>query len=479
MGDEATREANLNARRARKRSAAVDRWAWTARSAETASRRRRSGKAPPTNRWAWNARAVALASLGQVCAGCGPAPDWGATGDPRLAALAADLLPGVERASGLRARGPLRVEAKSRRQLETFLVEKIAEETPFPQQALAPYALLGLMDPRTDLTDLLLSLHLEQVAGFYEPDSAALFVLADQPEELLEPLLVHEMVHALQDQHVDLDSLIAPGRGNDARAAAHAALEGHAMLATMRWSGARLDATTSAEALRAAILADADARHPLLAAAPAVVRESLLFPYVEGMLFARAAWARAEDRTAVLTTLLPRSTEQVARPGKLWSEPPDRPVRLTFRAPGVSSARTDAPAGAVRPPVRAPVEGGPTARAASAESSSAPPVREDGLGHMEIGALAETWGGARAAPNGWAGDAYALFGSPGDWSLRWVVAWDDWASREAFLDWVALAPRKPTGLAARRLDVEGLAAVEFVAGAPPEAEVRLAREEEP
>lgn len=422
-----------------------------------------------------------MASLCHACAGCGPAPDSRAAGDPRLATLASDLLPEVERASGLRARGPLRVEAKSRRQLETFLVEKIAEETPFPQQALAPYALLGLMDPGADLPDLLLSLHLEQVAGFYEPDSAALFVLADQPEELLEPLLVHEMVHALQDQHVDLDSLIAPSRGNDARAAAHAALEGHAMLATMRWSGARLDAMASAEVLRAAILADADARHPLLAAAPAVIRESLLFPYVEGMLFARAAWARAEDRTAPLTTLLPRSTEQVARPGKLWSEPPDRPVRLTFRPPSVSSARTGAPAGAVPPPVRAPrpaVEGGPTARAASAESSAAL-VREDGLGHMEIGALAETWGGARAAPDGWAGDAYALFGSPGAWSLRWVVAWDDLASREAFLDWVALAPRKPPGLVARRLDVEGLAAVEFVAGAPPEAEVRLAREEEP
>jgi len=424
MVDEATRQPNLIARRSRKRSSAA---------AETT-----------TDRWARHARALALASLCSGCAACGPAPDSLATGDPRLAALAADLLPEVERASGLRARGPLRVEAKSRRQLEAFLVEKIAQEIPFPEQALAPYALLGLMDPRTDLPDLLLSLHLEQVAGFYEPDSAALFVLADQPEELLEPLLVHELVHALQDQHVDLDSLIAPTRPNDARAAAHAAVEGHAMLATMRWSGAALDATASADALRAAVLADADARYPALAAAPAVVRESVLFPYVEGMLFASAARARGENLAALLTTLLPRSTEQVVHPGKLWSEPPDPPVRLAF-----------------------------------APASPAPPALEDGLGHMEIGALAETWGVARATADGWAGDAYALFGSPTEWSLRWVVAWDDVASREAFLDGVADAPERPSGLVARRLDADGLAAVEFVAGSPPEAEVRRAKEEEP
>lgn len=443
MGDEATRQPNLIARRGRRRSS------------------------PAANGRAGTARAIALASLCCGCAACGPEPDPLATGDPRLAALAADLLPEVERASGLRARAPLRVEAKSRLQLEAFLVAKIAAEMPAPEQALAPYALLGLMDPGADLPDLLLSLHLEQVAGFYEPDSAALFVLADQPEELLKPLLVHEMVHALQDQHVALDSLIAPGRGNDARAAALAAVEGHAMLAAMQWSGVPMAASVSADVLRAAVLADADARYPLLAAAPAVVREAMLFPYIEGMRFASAAWARDENRAALLTTLLPRSTEQVARPRKLWGESPDPPVRLTFAPAGAASVGPVGTAGSA-------AEGGPEARVASAESSSTTPVLEDGLGHMEIGALAEAWGGARAVADGWAGDAYALFGSPGEWSLRWVVAWDDSASRDAFLDWAQRAPERPPGLVVRRLGVQGLAAVEFLAGAPPEARVRRA-----
>jgi hypothetical protein len=46
----------------------------------------------------------------------------------------------------------------------------------------------------------------------------------------LRPILVHELVHALQDQHANLDSLIAKERGNDRQTAAQSAIEGHATM---------------------------------------------------------------------------------------------------------------------------------------------------------------------------------------------------------------------------------------------------------
>lgn len=355
-----------------------------------------------------------------------------------MASLAGELLAGVEKASGLRAAGPLRVAAKSRAELEAFLAAKIAEEMPSPGAA-APYVLLGMLDEGVDMPALMLSLHMEQVAGFYEPDSSALFVLADHPEARLEPLLVHELVHALQDQHVGLDSLISPRRGNDVRAAARAAVEGHAVLATMAWGGSAPSPAGSAEAMRAAVLAGAAARHPLLAAAPPLIQESLLFPYIEGMRFAQAAQARDGNPAAALTRL-PRSTEQVLHPEKVWGAFPDPPARLAFAAAG-------------RPP----------------------PVLEDGLGRFELGLLAEAWGGSRAMADGWAGDAYALFGSPAGWSLRWVVAWDGRVRRDAFLAWAREAPGRPRGLRLRALEVGGLPALEVVAGGPPpQTAVRIA-----
>ena len=80
---------------------------------------------------------------------------------------------------------------------------------------MASYALLGLVPDTLDLRAVLLSLYTEQVAGFYEPDSTALFVMDDQPASALQGLLIHELVHAVQDQTVDLHALTDPDLGND------------------------------------------------------------------------------------------------------------------------------------------------------------------------------------------------------------------------------------------------------------------------
>lgn len=344
--------------------------------------------------------------------------------------------------SGMRVARPVRVAVKTKTELQAFLVEKLAEEMPRPAEAAAPYVLLGLLPPGLDLADLLLSLYMEQVAGLYEPDSAALFVVAGQPESVLEPLLVHELVHAVQDQHANLDSLTARERGNDARAAARAAAEGHAMLATMEWAAggdAALAGPLAPEAARAVLAAETDGRYPALAAAPAFVRKAMLFPYLEGLRFVQAVRLRGGARASPLGDFLPTSTEQVAHPGKVLDTPRDLPVRLAFSAD--EAGRVDA--------------GGA-------------PARLDNLGWMELEALAEAWGGDPGVAAGWSGDAYALFGSPGRWSLRWVVAWDDSGRRDAFVAWAERAPAAPPGVRVAPVDVEGLPGAEVLAGTPPE-----------
>src|SRR5690606_16011354 len=126
--------------------------------------------------------------------------------DPELRAMAERLLPDLARRAGLELQEPVRLERRSRAQLESYLRAKLDEELP-PERAAATveaYAMLGLVPADLELRDLLLDLYTEQVAGFYEPDSTALFVLDDQPREALESLLLHELVHAVQDQSADL-----------------------------------------------------------------------------------------------------------------------------------------------------------------------------------------------------------------------------------------------------------------------------------
>lgn len=365
-------------------------------------------------------RAVCLLMLSLGFGACGPAEAGprGAEGadtlvvtaDPELRALAAELLPELSLRSGLALETPVRLERRSRSELETYLRVKLDEELP-PERARAlgrAYHLLGLAPGDLALRDLLLSVYLEQVAGFYDPDSTALFVLDDQGPDQLRPLLLHELVHAVQDQSADLDALTAPELGNDRRKAAQAAIEGHATLVMMEHAlgemqGADLDLSTipdMADRLRPA-LESVQAQFPALASAPAVVQESLLYPYLEGAGFVLALWRSGAERGAAFRGALPTSTEQVETPAKLLGPDVDVPTLLTIR------------------PARGSV------------------LLSDDLGQAEVELLLRERSGPGAgdAAVGWDGDRYALI-DPGDGSppgLAWASVWDDVRARDRFV----------------------------------------------
>lgn len=384
------------------------------------------------------------------CAAQAPEQQWVKADDPALEAMATRLLPEVSRRSGMPIRRPVRVALRSRDALEAYLRAKLAEELPPPQaeRVVAAYSLLGLVDADLDLESLLLSVYLEQVVGFYEPDSLALFVVDGQDAAALEPVLVHELAHALQDQYRSLDSLTARERGNDARMAAQAALEGHATLVMLEWAMSRsagsdvdLASLPGLDASLDAVLGAADSGFPRLSEAPRVVREGLLYPYVEGARFAAAVRRATGERASALDRHLPQSTEQVSDPARLLGSPTDAPVRLVFEGEN-------------------------------------PPVFQDNLGRLELGILLEERGRGEGVADvadlvaGWAGDQYALYGAPGAWSLRLVVLWDDEAARDAFLQWAA-AGGAPPGAEASPVEVGDWPGAELVVGRPPRGAVQV------
>ncbi|MEJ2540708.1 MAG: hypothetical protein P8188_12180 [Gemmatimonadota bacterium] len=336
------------------------------------------------------------------------------TQDPELRELALDLLPGLLVRSGLELREPVRLARRSRPELESYLLHKMDEDLPVDRaRALVTvYAALGLMEPDTDLRDLLLSVFQEQVAGFYDPDSTALFVMDDQTGPALRPLLAHELVHALQDQAVALDVLTDPAVGNDRATAVQAAVEGHATLVMFEVSaggasGGGVDLTQVpgfGEQLRT-MMADAGAGYPQLSAAPRIVRESVLLPYLEGTSFVLEVWRR-EGRDDFAGSL-PASTEQVLMPERFFMDPRDAPLALSVEVPG----RT--------------------------------PLHEDVLGAAEVRVLLEERAGpeAGAAVEGWGGDRFVLVESDEAATVLWVSVWDDAASRDRFI--ATLGPGLP------------------------------------
>ena len=348
---------------------------------------------------------VALLVFG-ACGGTAQQPESElvVSSDATLRKLASELLPDLAARSGLELREPVRLEMRSREELVRYLESKLDEELPEEEAraTVEAYALFGLVPNTLDLREVLLALYTEQVAGFYEPDSTALFVMDDQPEALLEGLLVHELVHAVQDQWIDLGALADPKLGSDRATAAQAAIEGHATLVMLEYMAEQAQGTpvdlgalpNFANLLRSQLEGARD-QFPALAAAPPVIQESLLFPYLEGAGYVHGLWAQG-DRVAPFGEYLPKSTEQI-----LGGTADDVPIELAMSVSGADI------------------------------------LHEDVLGRLELGVMLDQHlgpGSARFA-DGWGGDRYVLVEvGTGERGLIWYSVWDDEAARDRFVE---------------------------------------------
>jgi hypothetical protein len=351
---------------------------------------------------------VALAACNRTdAAGDGRGAAEGAgSADTALRRLAAELLPAAELRSGLPARGPIRLATRSREDLEAFLVAEMAEQLPPDrlEAVVRTYARLGLVPDTIDLEPLLRSLLLEQVVGYYDPARDTLYVVDRVDPIQVEPVLLHEIVHALQDQYVDLDSLMKANlEENDRSTAAQAAMEGHATFAMLEWqlaalSGGHAD-LTALPGLESLLgddpLAAAGIEMPVLSEAPAVIRESLLFPYLGGLVFLQEYWAGPWGRVPPLGSNMPVSTEQVLHPERFQPGREDMPTEVRFLS--------DPPAGWTE-------------------------VYADNLGELETRLVLREFltdrDEADRAAAGWDGDRFRLLDGPAGEVLLWVTVWD-------------------------------------------------------
>lgn len=66
---------------------------------------------------------------------------------------------------------------------------------------------LGLLGPDENLLDIVVGMMRDMVAGFYDPRTGNLFLIEGPVGEGMKPTLIHELTHALDDQHYDLDGI--------------------------------------------------------------------------------------------------------------------------------------------------------------------------------------------------------------------------------------------------------------------------------
>jgi hypothetical protein len=192
--------------------------------------------------------------------------------------------------------------------------ETIEEEVDGIDADEALYALLGLIPADSDLLALYTDLYGEQVAGFYDGDEGELVIPS---ESSLTPLqratLIHELTHALTDQHFDMsdnyEALVDEERFDEASAYL-SVIEGDATLTEILY----IQDLPVAEQ-QALISESLEADSTAFDAAPRFIRDSLIFPYQEGFAFTQRLFQLGgffEIEKAYSKP--PLSTEQIIEP---------------------------------------------------------------------------------------------------------------------------------------------------------------------
>lgn len=249
-----------------------------------------------------------------------------------------EILRQVSQLRGLAVLHPVEAGFQSRAEIERSLIQDMNERTTpeeFEAQAEA-LRLLGLIPKDFPLRDFLLRLLTEQVAGYYRPKTKRLYLADWLTLDEQKTVLVHELMHALQDQHFNLERFETsrPGQG-DQDLAIHALVEGEAMVVTLNYllQPRQLDLTRLpaplSDVLEQIWSHTNEGGSEMLQSAPAVVRESLLFPYIYGTRFVfyllrHGSWNRVSEAYQSL----PDSTEQILHPDRFLAR--DEPVKITL-----------------------------------------------------------------------------------------------------------------------------------------------------
>jgi len=244
----------------------------------------------------------------------------------------------VSKDTGLEIKRPIKGKFESRDDVGKMLRKKFDEDKDAKRMERDELVLkkFGLIDRDFHMRSFLLSLLTEQIAGFYDNKTQEMTLLDWVPMDQQEPVMAHELTHALQDQKVGLTKWedqeqegVAKDVAEDNKhiqtdetdTAREAVLEGQAMVSfadyMLKPSGKTLkDMPEVGDKLRdgAGDMSDS----PVLARAPLLLQQALLFPYTSGLAFEQYVLVKAGTQAAFTGVLdsPPNSSFEILHPDK-------------------------------------------------------------------------------------------------------------------------------------------------------------------
>lgn len=250
-------------------------------------------------------------------------PPGGSTQNPEFLKAADEVLQQMSVILHLPIKEPLKKSLRSKQEIRAYLIQADKDDKNDAQKYADDKSLeaFGLIPKDFPLDAFMLDVLTEQVAGLYDPKAKEFYIADWIPSDQQKDVMSHELTHALEDQSFNVDPWIKAARPNDdAELARDAVSEGTALAAMLDY-GLRDEHLSIREIgdvtalIRPGAVQEMD-KDSKLAKAPLVIRDALLFPYIEGTSFSQQ-FLKAHSGWQDLHLLFenpPVSTQQIMEP---------------------------------------------------------------------------------------------------------------------------------------------------------------------
>jgi hypothetical protein len=209
--------------------------------------------------------------------------------------------------TGLPIRSRVKTRLTTRDEVEKYLNQQMKDDKDAKRMERSEIVLkkFGLLDNSFQLKPFLISLYREQVAGYYDEKTKTMNLLDWVDADDQKPVMAHELTHALQDQFINLDKWNKAGNDEDKISknvkednerlakdeidtARDAVVEGQAMVTFFDYAlkpqgQSILNAPQIVDMLKENMMDTSGS--PVLARAPLLIQESMMFPYEQGLAF--------------------------------------------------------------------------------------------------------------------------------------------------------------------------------------------------
>lgn len=257
--------------------------------------------------------------------------------NPEFLATADEVLQDMSQITGWQLKSPLKKSIRSRAEIRAYILGQMDEEKDAKERYASTRSAeaFGLLPKDFDMDSFLVDLLTEQIAGLYDPKAHEFYIADWIPADEQRMVMSHELTHALEDQHFQIESWVRAARPNDdAEMARESVLEGSATAAMLEYElkdkGLKLkDLPEFDPSIFVGELGDT----PTLKKAPPFIKDTLMFPYFSGLTFSIAVLKGSGwPGFSSVFAHPPASTQQILHPELYFANKVPAPIKLDLPA---------------------------------------------------------------------------------------------------------------------------------------------------